>query len=338
MKKIIGVLVGEHGNWTFFDEIFKSLAANYETRVFRERVYETPLLYGRLNRWALRGQIRSLLRRSDLCFFEWASELLEVATQMPKSCPIVTRLHAYELHAWAPRINWEQVDTIIVVSDAMARKLAAAYPECAPKIAVVYNGVSLRRFTPAPRPFAFDLGMLCTVEPRKRVYEVIMMLDALRRRHAAARLQIAGGWSKSPASEEYYAAVRGLVTKLGLEEHVSFAGHVTDTPAWLQQIDIFISNSYHEGQQVALLEAMASGCCCFSHVWDGAEEVLPPDHLFTTEAELLAKITAYAEQPEEIRRQRRARMRAIAKERFDIETTKAKILTIVDATIGPSRR
>jgi hypothetical protein len=133
MRPTVGVLVGEGGNWQFFQEIFADLARRYETRLYEEKVYRTPLLYGRLNRWAYRRRIRSLLRHSDLCFFEWASELLAAATHMPKYCPVVTRLHAFELYAWAPRINWERVDKIIVVSEAMARQFIARHPDCAGK-------------------------------------------------------------------------------------------------------------------------------------------------------------------------------------------------------------
>jgi glycosyltransferase involved in cell wall biosynthesis len=198
---------------------------------------------------------------------------------------------------------------------------------------VVYNGVSLQRFTPTVRPSGLELGMLCAVAPLKRIYEVVLMLDGLRRHYNhIARLHIAGWWSDWE-SEDYYDALCHLVKTLGLDDQVIFHGHVTDTPSWFRQIDIFISNSYREGQQVALLEAMAAGCCCFSHVWDGADEILPTEHLYTTDAELQSKISEYLEQPEEEQRRRRARMRAIAEERFDIETTKAKIRAIVDETM-----
>jgi len=335
MKKRLGVLVGEGGNWRFFEEIFADLARHYETRVYAARVYATPLLYGRLNRWAMRHRVRSLLRRSDVCFFEWASELLAVATHMPKYCPIVTRLHAFELHAWAPRINWERVDTIIVVSDAMARRFAERYPQCADRLRVVYNGVSLQRFVPAARPSGLELGMLCTVGPHKRVYEAVLTLDGLRREDGLpARLHIGGSWSGDWESEDYYEALCHLVRRLGLDEHVVFHGHVTDPPGWLRQIDVFISNGYREGQQVALLEAMAAGCCCFSHIWEGAEEVLPAEYLYASDAQLRAKIGEYVRQPEEERGKRCARMRAIAEARFDIETTKTTIRAVIDETVA----
>lgn len=336
MKKTLGVLVGEGGNWRFFDDIFADLTRHYETRVYVEKVYTTPLLYGRLNRWAVRHRIRSLLRRCDVCFFEWASELLAVATHMPKYGPIVTRMHAFELYAWAPRINWDRVDRIIVVSEAMARRFAARYPQSAGKLRVVHNGVALHRFTPGSARSALDLGMLCTVVPVKRVYEAVLMLDGLHREDGVpARLHVGGRCSDGWEAEGYYEALCHLVRRLDLADHVVFHGPVADAPSWLKQIGVFISNGYREGQQVALLEAMAAGCYCLSHTWSGAEEVLPPECLYTTDSQFRAKIAEHVRQPEVERVRHRARMRALAEARFDIETTKAAIRAVIeDASTG----
>ena len=104
MKKL-GIFVGEKGNWSFFQDIYEDLCAHYRTEIFKEKVYNVPLLYGRLNRWAFREEMRSILRRNDLCFFEWASELLVPASHMPKYCPIVTRLHSQRQRSSRPSLS-----------------------------------------------------------------------------------------------------------------------------------------------------------------------------------------------------------------------------------------
>jgi len=126
-------------------------------------------------------------------------------------------------------------------------------------------------------------------------------------------------------------ALHRLVSKLGLEDRVIFYDHLPDPAFWLQGIDIFISNSYWEGHQVALVEAMASGCYCLCHFWDGAEEVVPSDQLYGTDMQLQELILEYAALSETERRDRQARMRAIAAERFDIEITKARIRDVIEA-------
>lgn len=322
----LGIFVGED-IWMFFEEIFADLATNYDTEIYKRKVYNTPILYGRLNRWSFREGIQSMLRRNDICFFEWASELLAAASHMPKQCAIITRLHSFELYEWAPQINWEAVDKIILVSRAMQKMFNDLYPDHSHKTTVIYNGRSLELFRPPDqRTFNFNLGMLCNISPIKRVYEVILMFYNLRQQGYKAHLFIAGKPGKGDF--RYTAAVYHLVEKLGLQNDVIFEGHVTDTPAWLQKIDILISNSFWEGQQVALLEGMASGCYCLSHFWAGAEEMLPPENLYITDVELQQKIIEYAEKPEVEKQHYQAQLRSIALEKFNIEKTKTQIIQV----------
>ena len=328
MKKI-GIFVGEE-MWTFFREIYSDLNARYQIEVYREKIYNTPLLYGRLNRWAFNSQMRSMLRRNDVCFFEWASNLLMHASKMPKQCAVVTRLHSFELYEWAPQINWNAVDKIILISHAMQRQFAALYPEQAHKTVVVYNGRSLNAFyPPAKKTFNFQLGMLCHLKPIKRIYETILMLYELRQKGYRATLSIAGEAS-SARDLRYKAALTRLVKELNLSNAVNFNGYVNNVSGWLQNIDIFISNSFWEGQQVALLEAMASGCYCLSHFWAGAEEMLPPENLYITEADLQQKIITYANLSETEKAAQHAHLRNLAVKNFDIERTKAGIRQVIE--------
>jgi len=330
----LGVFVGEQGNWSFFRDIFEDLRAHHQVSVYTPKRYSLPLLQGRLNRWAHFHGIESLLRRSDLAFFEWASELLEPASHMRKRCPIVTRLHSYELYAWGPRINWNNVDRVILVSEAMRRNFAVEFPEHAAKAVTVPNAVALDVFTPPEaRDGSLNLGMLCSFFPRKRIYEVILMFSKLAARHPSARLHLGGGRVHAPDHDEYYLACRRLVTRLGLEHAVIFYDRVDQTAAWLRQIDVFISNSYWEGQQVALLEAMAAGCYCLSHRWDGAEEVLPEKALHAGDDELLQHILEYAGLAAAGKRVLHEEMRRLACERFDGARQRGRLRRIIDSIL-----
>lgn len=332
--KSVGILVGEKGNWSFFHDIYADLQQHYRTVVYQPKTYRTPLLYGRLNRWAFTRGIRNVLKTADVAFFEWASELLVPASHMPKICPIVVRLHSYEIYAWAPQVNWDHVDRVILVSRAMRRTFADLYPAHAHKSTVVYNARPLEQFRPQPRAFGLDLGMLAAFNPRKRIYEVVMMLRDLRGQGYDAHLHLAGARLHAPDFDEYYVAIQRLVEKLALQPYVHFYDHVTDTAAWLRDIDIFISNSYWEGHQVALVEAMAAGCYCLSHCWDGAEEMLPAENLYVSETELMAKIIAYSALSAEERAGRQGQMRALACTQFDLAQQTARIRAIIDEVAG----
>lgn len=323
----LGIFVGED-EWMFFREIYDDLARHYQSEIYQRRIYSTPLLYGRLNRWAFREGVRSVLRRNDICFFEWASELLATATHLPKTCGIVTRLHRWEIYTWAHRINWEAVDRIILVSRAKKREFVASFPDQASKLVVLPESISLKRFVAQSKPFRGDIGILSQLNPRKRVYELILTFYELIRKGNDLHLHIAGG----PQAEygDYFRALQHIVQELDLQGKVTFYGRVTDPWNWYHGIDIFVSNSYSEGLQVAPMEAMASGCYCLAHRWDGAEELLPEENLFYTDRQLQEKILAYCDSPEWEKQRRREEMRAIACETFDIEQTKQRIRQIVE--------
>ncbi len=121
--------------------------------------------------------------------------------------------------------------------------------------------------------------------------------------------------------------------RLGLEGRVILDGYIADTPGWLRDIDIFVTNSFSEGLQVALLEAMATGCYCLAHAWDGAEEALPPDQIYISEGELIQKVEAYIGLDDKAQRQLQERMRSIAEEKFDIEDRARDVLQVVESVL-----
>ena len=325
----LGIALSTRDNWHFFYEIAKDLKSHYKTDVFRFQRRKYPVFHERINRVRFHRSFGNFLTANDVVFFEWASGLLEVATkENSKACKIVTRLHSYELLEWAPKINWEAVDKIILVSEAMRRRFGELFPSQVHKTEVIYNGVCLDKYHySGHREFHFNLGMLCNIHPIKRIYEVVIVVAILKQQGLDPHLRIAG----APVDDlRYAAAIKSLVDRLDLADNVVFDGYVTDTPAWLQNIDILVSNSYWEGLPVSLIEGMASGCYCLSHHWDGAKEILPLENLYLSEAELIEKIMDYINRPTEEKEANRVCMRAIAVRRFDIEQTKQKIRAVID--------
>jgi glycosyltransferase involved in cell wall biosynthesis len=167
------------------------------------------------------------------------------------------------------------------------------------------------------------------LHPVKRVYEVVLQIAQMHSRGYPFQLRIAG--RRNPRFLRYARAIETLVAKLGLTGSVAFDGFVEDMPGWYESIDVFISNSYWEGQPLSLLEAMASGCYCLSHCWDGAEEVLPDENIFATDSDLRAKLISYAGLPRAEKRQAQARMRAIAEEKFDERRMVREIIDLIES-------
>jgi glycosyltransferase involved in cell wall biosynthesis len=98
-------------------------------------------------------------------------------------------------------------------------------------------------------------------------------------------------------------------------------------------MDIYLSNSYWEGQSVALIEAMASGCYCLAHFWDGSEDVLPATNLYGDEDELVEQLIAYRALAASEKERWRKEMRATACQHYDIRNTSRQIQQIIDDAI-----
>jgi glycosyltransferase involved in cell wall biosynthesis len=275
-----------------------------------------------------------MLKRNDACFFEWASELLVPASHMPKQCPIITRLHSYEVNVWAPKVNWKNVDRVIFVSRNIRKLFLENHREHEAKTSIINNGVDLDRFSPvANKAFQFNIGILGTILPVKRVYDAVFTIATLRDAGYRPHLHIGGGKAAGGYHDDYYIAVQRVIQKLNLQDYVTMHGHVTATEQWLREMDIYISNSYWEGQSVALAESMATGCYAMAHFWDGSEDMLPAECIYNSDADLVQRLIAYAELPAAEKEARRAQMRETACQQYDIRDTTAQIHQVINEVI-----
>lgn len=326
----VGVVIGDSD--VFFRDLRQSLSESFAVEVFAPRHIELPLLEGRVNRAVLQLRLSRFMSAADVVFFEWAGELLAFASQLPNRCPVVTRLHSYELYDWAGRVDWAFVDRVILVSEAMRRRFVDSYPERMNQTVVVNYGKDLSRFQPARRGKGNVVGMLCGLVPIKRVYEAILAVAEARARGADLRLRVGGTPRDGADNVRYHKAMLRLVEREHLSEVVEFTGHVTNPAEWLSGIDVFLSNSYWEGQQNALLEAMATACPCLAHNWDGVDEVLPPTCIANTDSALVEALVAFVAMSAVERARWGEAMRAIAEERFDLRREVAEISAILRET------
>ncbi|NSW52304.1 MAG: glycosyltransferase family 4 protein [Anaerolineae bacterium] len=302
----------------FLAELLADWECHFTVDEFSYKPIEFPFAKGRINpvvHWFL---LRRFMRQHDIVFFEWVGENLVLASKMPHTAKIVARLHSWELFHHAKDVNWHNVDSIVLVSRAMQDRFLAMYPGHVEKTVVLPSGKSLTRFTPREHPFSGKIAMLGNILPIKRVYEMILALAELRRSGLDLSLHIAGKLDDEFNNQRYYASVQELITKLQLTAYITFYGWV-DAAEWLPDMDMFVSNSFWEGQQNALIEAMAAGCYCLSHFWNGAEEILPSEYLFSTEAELVQKIRAYIQMPDVEQQQLCQQLRSIVAEKFDLQ-------------------
>lgn len=167
----------------------------------------------------------------------------------PKKKPIERRL--------APR-----VDGVIAVAKGQIPFLVEDKGFDPAKIRVVYNGIDLSQWTPAPRDTellaelgipenAPVVGILAMLRPEKDHATFLEAAKLVRKKLPEARFLLVGDGPERPKLE-------ALVEKLGLGGRVIFAGVRTDVPRLLSVFDVSVLSSVTvETFPMAFLEAMA---------------------------------------------------------------------------------
>ncbi|MEL7023464.1 MAG: glycosyltransferase family 4 protein [Pseudomonadota bacterium] len=325
--------VVNYETWGFFNEIFAEFQSRYDTTVHKRRTLKLPFIDQPVPLERVSSSLQRFMQANDVVFFEWASSHLAIASQLPKSCRIVTRLHRYEMYGFAEQINWDNVDEIILVSAAKEAEFLEKFPAQARKTHVIGASVDLRKFEFLERHYSGHLGTLCHIGPRKRVYELILDTAPVLKSHNL-KLFVAGG--ASAWHEDYMRAIRSLIKMLDVEDHVILEGHVDNPETWYGNIDVFISHSYSEGLQVAPMEAMAMGCYCVSHRWEGAEELVAQENTYLTASELSSLLRHFHEASDDERIRLCHESRAFAMRNFDIVKTVESVCAVVDRAAARS--
>jgi glycosyltransferase involved in cell wall biosynthesis len=126
---------------------------------------------------------------------------------------------------------------------------------------VIPNGLDLDAIRRAPADFSNGRDVL---KGRTVVMSIARLsrekqLDHLVRAAARIRREVPDLLLVLLGTGPEEAALRDLVARLDLQEHVLFAGYRTDIWSWLKHASAFASTSLFEGQPNAVLEAAAVG-------------------------------------------------------------------------------
>jgi glycosyltransferase involved in cell wall biosynthesis len=221
-----------------------------------------------------------------------------------------------------PRLRDQSV-AAIAVSDFNRRDLEKVGYAQIHKIPVIVPE-TLSQVTPDPQLLASlenGVNLLCVgrVAPNKRFEDVIKTLFYYRQIEPCARLFLVG----STANTRPYAAwLRDFVAWLGLEEAVTFTGHVSDAAlaAYYRGADAFVYMSEHEGFGIPLVESMRFGVPVIAYAAAAVPETLGGAGVLVTEkrfpviAELLHVIQSDAQVRGRLIARQHARARDFAPE------------------------
>lgn len=144
---------------------------------------------------------------------------------------------------------------------------------------IIYNGVDIPRYQrESSQQLKSDLnlgdntillGCLGNIRPAKNY---VLMIDALALLHAQyPDLHVVIGGDPKPRLME---KLNSQINAHKLAQHVHFLGHISDSAAYLAELDIFVLCSTSEGFSIATVEAMASRLPVVATRCGGPEEII----------------------------------------------------------------
>jgi len=272
---------------TFLNEILEFTQKRFETRLFEGQTEQ---------------ELYELMRWADICWFEWCTNLAAAASNMPKVCKNIVRLHRYEAYEqWPQQVNWSNIDILITVGNKVIKNtIINNVPgiESQTLIVDVPNGVNLDKFEFTNRQRGKNIAFLANLRMVKNPAFVLQCMQKLHYIDPAYRLFF-GGSFQDMVLEQY---LRHMVKALDLGDSVFFDGWQDDISSWLADKHYIVSTSIIESQGMGLLEAMACGLKPVIHNFPGAEDIYPSEFLFNISEEFCEQILCDKYEPQRYRK------------------------------------
>ena len=252
--------------------------------------------------------------------------------------PVVSHVRNLLTPTQVRKYRFDRMDSIIAISEQSRVPLIQARIDTQ-KIEVVHNCVDLSVFQPVSEfdhSAGYIVGIVGRIEPFKRQKAFVEIAAKVAAQCQKVRFHIIGAALDTLEHRTYEREVRQLVAKYGLQECVHFAGHRTDMPDAMQELDLLVTLS--AGSVIA--EAMATGKPVIgTPVGSTAEMIVHAETgyvvPFDPMAGIVDKIIELAEYP--IRSVRMGQAgRKHAEEAFSIETHVQKVQDVYEKllTIG----
>ena len=164
---------------------------------------------------------------------------------------------------------------VVFVCDFVRRGLEPKLGYPAGKCSVILNGIPLAPFlahpaSPGQRHPRIRFGTIGRLVPAKGHAILIDAFARVSRTVPGAELSIYG-------YGDLHGALSSQIARLGLAGRVRLEGRTNDSPAVLQDLDVFVFSSVNEGLPLVILEAMAAGLPIVTTDVGGIPEVLPKE-------------------------------------------------------------
>ncbi len=254
---------------TFLGDILEFADKRFEVRFFDGETFE---------------QMYELMKWSDISWFEWCTDLVVKASNWPKVCKNIVRLHRYEAYAeYPPQINWSNIDYLITVGNECVNEILESRVPGIGKLTrmvEIANGVDMSKYDIIDKPKGKNLAFVGNHRMVKNPMFLLQCMYQLCSIDPEYKLYVAGvAMMDEEFLDQYF---KHMIKELGLEKSVIMDGWQSDMNTWFADKDYIVCTSVIESQGMGVLEGMARGLKPVVHNFPGAAKTFSKKYLFNT--------------------------------------------------------
>lgn len=161
---------------------------------------------------------------------------------------------------------------VVSVSESVRKMVSHRYGVPMSSQSIIHAGIDMTRFPPRDTRQASDMPHFITVGRLLEEKGHGTLLEALASVHRPWTLEIIGDGPER-------ISLQRKAEMFGIMPRVTFAGSVNDVPERLRHADLFLLATHHEGQAMAVLEAVAAQVPVLVSNLSIFHETFPPDTL-----------------------------------------------------------
>lgn len=280
----------------------------------------------------------------DIIFCEWALDnAVFFSNNKPLVSKLIVRLHSQELRLFKKKfldkINWKNVDALIVISPKIKEDLLKYYPFLINIIIYIPNYVHEKKISIDNKKFDknFKIGMLGFVPALKRIDLAFSLISRLRNYDNRYKLFIKGKhpndyiWMRNRVGQlDWYSKVFEKFSELIDKKIIIFEDADEDVASWYEKIGIILSMSDVEGSHQVVAEGILSGCVPIIRNWDGAMSIYG-NPVFEDMDEMLSYIMSF--QNKEYFSEISNRYKEFASSNFSFEKVSHLLLKVIDSQV-----
>ncbi|MEQ1710695.1 MAG: GT4 family glycosyltransferase PelF [Hyphomicrobium sp.] len=195
-------------------------------------------------------------RRVELLMADWVTDIVDKGHMLDDPRFDLRDMWVRAFEAYARTCYEASTEVVTLYQDN--QRLQKALGADTGKLRVIANGIDVRKFAGLPRAGPTDrptMALIGRVVPIKDIQTFIAAARLVRERIPDVRAWIMG---PTDEDEDYFAACRELVARLGLGHTVQFTGAV-NIVEYLPQVHVAVLTSLSESQPLVVLEAGAAG-------------------------------------------------------------------------------